>query len=270
MKSLIHLALSLPLLVLLTVSAAHATTCLSAARLTGVNIAGAEFNSKRLPGVIFKDYTYPKDSELAYIAAQGANVIRLPFRWERLQPEANKPLNEDELKRLKSTVNKAAAQRLCVILDVHNYAEYYGESFEEKPALEDAFVDLWKRIAAEFTDPNQTIFGLMNEPAHMPVKQWADLAKRTVKALRDADAPNRIFVGGGSWSGLHDWFKPKGDTTNAAEFADLKDPLKRTTLEVHQYADEWYSGTKTDCHPPDHFDPKFERISAWAAEHNQQ
>ena len=95
MKSLIHLALSLPLLVLLTVSAAHATTCLSAARLTGVNIAGAEFNSKRLPGVIFKDYTYPKDSELAYIAAQGANVIRLPFRWERLQPEANKPLNAD-------------------------------------------------------------------------------------------------------------------------------------------------------------------------------
>ncbi len=270
MKSLIHLVICLPLAVLLTVSAAHASNCLSSPRLTGVNIAGAEFNSKRLPGVIFKDYTYPKDSELAYIAAQGANIIRLPFRWERLQPEANKALNADELKRLKNTVNKASAQGLCVLLDVHNYAEYYGESFEEKPALEDAFVDLWKRLADEFTDPTQTIYGLMNEPAHIPVKQWADLAKRTVKTLRDEGATNRIFVGGGSWSGLHDWFKPKGETTNAAEFATLSDPLKRTTIEVHQYADEWYSGTKTDCHPPDHFDPKFERISAWAAEHNQQ
>lgn len=270
MKSFIRSAIYLPLVMLLTASVAHANSCLSSPRLTGVNIAGAEFNSKRLPGVIFKDYTYPKDSELAYIAAQGANVIRLPFRWERLQPEANKPLNNDELNRLKNTVRKASAQSLCVILDVHNYAEYYGESFEDKPELENAFVDLWRRMAKEFTDPTQTIFGLMNEPAHMPVHRWAALAKRTVKMLRDEKSENRIFVGGGSWSGLHDWFKPKGETSNAAEFADLKDPLNRTTIEVHQYADEWYSGTKTDCHPPEHFDPRFERIAAWAEEHNQQ
>jgi endoglucanase len=164
MKSLFHSLICLTLTFF--VSVAHANTCLSSPRLTGVNIAGAEFNAKRLPGVIFKDYTYPKDSELAYIAAQGANVIRLPFRWERLQPEPNKPFNGDELKRLKNTVNKASAQGLCVILDVHNYAEYYGESFEDKPALESAFIDLWRRLAKEFTDPTQTIFGLMNEPAH--------------------------------------------------------------------------------------------------------
>src|SRR5690606_5282286 len=84
-KSLFHSLICLTLTFF--VSVAHANTCLSSPRLTGVNIAGAEFNAKRLPGVIFKDYTYPKDSELAYIAAQGANVIRLPFRWERLQPE---------------------------------------------------------------------------------------------------------------------------------------------------------------------------------------
>lgn len=270
MKFLKPIFIYLPLLWLFTLSLAQASTCLSQPRLTGVNAAGAEFNSKRLPGVIFKDYTYPKDSELAFFAAQGANVIRLPFRWERLQPELNKPLNADELKRIKNTVAKASAQDLCVILDVHNYAKYYGESMEEKPELKDAFVDLWGRIAAEFTDPATTIFGLMNEPAYMPVDQWADLAKRTLKSLRDAGATNRVFVAGGSWSGLHDWFKPKGETTNAAEFATLKDPLNRTTIEVHQYADEWYSGTKTDCHPADHFDPKFQRISEWAVEHNQQ
>ena len=116
-------------------------------RLTGVNLAGAEFGST-LPGTVFKDYVYPNSSELTYIAGKGANAIRLPFRWERLQFQAKGPLNPSELQLIQSTVAAAKAKGLCVILDVHNYGKYNSTSLAANSALQDAFVDLWLRLGA--------------------------------------------------------------------------------------------------------------------------
>lgn len=244
-------------------------TCISSPRLTGVNLAGAEFNSSKLPGRINHDYTYPTRAELTFIAAQGANIIRLPFRWERIQHGPKQPLDADELKRLRSTIDAAKEEGLCVLLDVHNYAKYFGEEMGGKPELHDAFVDLWIRLAAAFKDTGSTAFGLMNEPAYMPLPEWATLAKRTLKEIRASGSRNLVMVGGGHWSGLHDWFSTRGGESNATAFADLHDPVRRTVLEVHQYADDDYSGTKPNCRAPDHFDPRFKRITDWALENKQ-
>ncbi len=255
---------------LLTAPLAVSGSCLNDDRLTGVNLAGAEFNSGQLPGIPSKDYTYPKDSELTYIADQGANVIRLPFRWERIQPQPRRPLATEELKRLQQTVKSASDKGLCVILDVHNYAKYYSATLQDNTGLQTAFVDLWLRLAVAFPDPNIVAFGLMNEPSYMSIAQWGVLSKRTLAALRKASAKNLIFVGGGNWSGLHDWFSERDGTSNAAVFANLTDPLKRTVLEVHQYADNNFSGTGTECRPPDIFNTKFDKLSAWANQHQQR
>ena len=58
-----------------------AASCDQDVALKGVNLAGAEFNGSKLPGVLYKDYIYPNDAEFDYFASIGANVIRLPFRW---------------------------------------------------------------------------------------------------------------------------------------------------------------------------------------------
>lgn len=248
--------------------------CLDQGRLTGVNVAGAEFNTKKLPGTPFKDYTYPLASDLAFFASQGANIIRLPFRWERLQPTLGGPLDPGELSRIRSTVNSANANGLCVLLDLHNFAGYYTNKLGDKGPFDAALVEFWLKVAKEFNDPTQTIFGLMNEPANMPLADWAVLAKKTLAALREANATNLVFVSGGRWSGVHDWFSGLL-ASNASEFDDLRDPLNRTVLEVHQYTDLDYSGTHTSitgagCRPADEFNSKFERITAWAIENNQQ
>jgi endoglucanase len=265
---------SVGLCALLSLGADTIANCLNQGRLTGVNTAGAEFNLKNLPGTPFKDYTYPITADLTFFAERGANIIRFPFRWERLQPSLNGPLDAAELGRMRTTVNTAKAQGLCVLLDVHNFAKYYGDKLGENDALDEAFIKFWLLVAKEFSDPTQTIFGLMNEPANMPLAEWAVLAKRTLKALRDAEATNLVFVSGGRWSGVHDWFSGLL-ASNASEFDDLRDPLNRTVLEVHQYTDTDYSGTHTTatgtgCLPPDHFNSKFERISNWATENGQQ
>lgn len=251
--------------------------CLDQGRLTGVNLAGAEFNARQLPGVVFKDYTYPSNAELDFIASQGANIIRLPFLWERLQPTANGPFNQAELGYLRLTVKNANAKGLCVLLDVHNYAKYYsyklGDTLPDGTKVTDAFIAFWLALATEFPDPGNVAFGLMNEPATISLVDWAAIAKQTLAALRAAGVTNLVFVSGGRWSGVHDWFAGL-QNSNATEFDDLQDPLERTIIEVHQYTDSDYSGTHTTttgkgCRAAAEFDLKFERISAWAKTHGQ-
>ena len=62
-------------------------------KYVGVNLSGAEFNSRKKPGTLFKDYTYPAASDFSYFAGKGMNTIRLPFLWERVQPELNGQLD---------------------------------------------------------------------------------------------------------------------------------------------------------------------------------
>ncbi len=243
--------------------------CLDQARLTGVNLAGAEFNSKSLPGKINKDYTYPTREEFEFIAAQGANVIRLPIRWERIQPKLDAPLDEAELAQVIMALSRAKTTGLCVILDIHNYGRYYNDPISSA-AFQTAFVDLWRSLVKALDEKHFLALGLMNEPSYLSHADWAALAKRTVAALRAAGAEQLIFVGGGGWNGLHSWFSEKDGVSNAKLFADLKDPLKKTVIEVHQYADKNYSGTAMDCYPPEHFNAPFERIQAWAKDNGQQ
>jgi endoglucanase len=243
--------------------------CLDNPRLTGVNISGAEFNSTKLPGVPEKDYTYPSPPEINYVAAQGANIIRLPFRWERLQPTVMTPLDENELTRMRNVVDLAKAQGLCVILDVHNYAKYFNQNMAGDKGLQDAFVDLWTRMAVAFPDEENTIFGLMNEPKYITIAEWATLAKRTIVKLRNAKSKNLILVAGGNWSGAHDWFNDHDGMSNAVAFENLRDKLNRTFIEVHQYADSNFSGTGTTCQPADQFVTIFGKITTWARDHQQ-
>lgn len=262
---------SLILLLMLGISASLAKAgCLDQPNLRGVNSAGAEFNSKKLPGIADKDYTYPTLGELTYIAAQGANVIRLPFRWERLQPTLFAPLNAAEQARLQYTVDMATTLGLCVIFDAHNYAKYADQALANNTNLQNAFVDFWLRTANAFPATSHIAFGLMNEPKNIAIGDWAILAKRTLASLRSAGSQHLLLVAGGNWSGLHDWFVVRDGHSNANAFADLRDPLNRTLIEVHQYADANYSGTGTECLAAEHFDPRFQAIAAWAQEHQHQ
>src|SRR3954467_10736220 len=116
-------------------------------RFTGVNIAGAEFNGRKLPGRPSTDYFYPSKPMIDHFAATGMNTIRLPFLWERLQPPLNAELDPDELKRLDDTVRYATGRGLHVVLDVHNYAAYRQQPIGTADVTAAALADLWQRLA---------------------------------------------------------------------------------------------------------------------------
>lgn len=92
----------------------------------GVNLSGAEFtaDASHLPGVVDRDYRYPTRADLRYVAGRGHRMVRLPIRWERIQPALMSPLQPAELERIRLTIDSTAAVGLKVLVDLHNYARY--------------------------------------------------------------------------------------------------------------------------------------------------
>jgi endoglucanase len=238
--------------------------CVDRNQLQGVNLSGAEFNNTRLPGRLNFDYIYPTRPELEYFRDAGMTVIRLPFRWERLQPVLGSPLDAAELDQIRTVVGWAKELDMCVVLDLHNFGRYGAQVLGGATLSPNMFTDVWLRLAAEFKDPKQTIFGLMNEPSPIPIAQWTDIAQQTLLALRGAGASNLILVGSGRWSGAHEWNKVMDGTSAAAEFKGFRDPANNYAIELHQYADSNYSGTGTACIEPAKLQKILADINTWA------
>jgi endoglucanase len=84
----------------------------------GVNLAGAEFGEGVLPGTHGRHYVYPSKSEVDHFLARGLRTIRLPFRWERLQPKLSSSFASAELSRLDDLVRYVTGRGGYIILDV--------------------------------------------------------------------------------------------------------------------------------------------------------
>ena len=118
--------------------------------LRGVNLSGAEFGD--LPGKRDTDYTYPSEATIQRLGKLGASAIRLPFRWERLQPELNGSLDIMELAHLDQTVRRINEAGLIAIIDLHNYGYYAKKQLGSKELPAEALADVWSRLAEHYRD----------------------------------------------------------------------------------------------------------------------
>jgi endoglucanase len=241
MKKALTSAVAIALLAALQVNAIAAGGC-----MRGINLSGAEFGKPG--GKIHKDYDWPSDHTVSYFAAKGFDTVRLPFLWERLQPKLLKPFDQQELNRLKETVELIRSYGMRVILDPHNYARYRDQIVGSDAVPDVAFADFWRRLAALYANDDNVVFGLMNEPNRMPIEQWLSAANAAAAAIRDdAHAHNLILVPGTAWSGAHSWMKPIDGEPNGVVMAKFDDPQKHFAFEVHQYLDSDFSGTTDSC-----------------------
>ena len=133
----------------------------------GVSLAGAEFASEgpqfsnATPGLPGKDYTYNSRDAIRALADLGFRHVRLPFRWERIQPRLGESLRDAEADRLEEAADWAAAAQAPLVLDVHNYGRYalagpngavvriIDEPTGAEPGVtRQHFADLWRRFDA--------------------------------------------------------------------------------------------------------------------------
>ncbi|PPU76626.1 cellulase [Xanthomonas cucurbitae] len=237
----------------------------------GVNVSGAEFASSKKPGVLNKDYMYASASDYSYFAGVGMNTVRLPILWERLQPSAQGELDAVQLALVQQAVTRAKASGMYLVLDIHNYAKYYGSLIGGPDVPVATFTDLWRRLAMVFKGDNAVIFGLMNEPYNIASSQWAGAAQAAIDTIRATGADNLILVPGASWTGAHSWYSATSDGySNALALASIYDPLDRYAFEVHQYLDADSSGTSSVCVSPTIGADRLRNFTQWLRIHNKR
>lgn len=222
----------------------------------GVSLAGAEFGvesptfSNANPGTYAQDYIYPNRQTIEYFARRGLGILRIPFRWERLQPELGQPLNRVELARIRQVVAWAGQSGAVVVLDTHNYGRYRlllrGRPrtvvIDERidgvaPVSSSLFADYWRRIGEAFAGDETVLgFGLMNEPHDMGRSDWKAISQQAVDAIRTVDRQTCVIVGGGGWSSAQRFPENNGPR------AWIADPADRVLYEAHCYFDSDGSG----------------------------
>lgn len=184
---------------------------------------------------LFKqNYITRKDIE--FIAAQGANTIRLPFNYKLFTDEdymgLATNLRHDEIGYegfvyMDSTVNWCRDNGLYLILDMHDCpGGQTGDNIDnghgypwlfESERLQQLFCDVWKLIADRYkNEPVILGYELMNEPiAHYFENKeeinakLEPLYKRAVAAIREVDHNHIVLLGGARWNSdfymFEDW-----------------------------------------------------------------
>jgi hypothetical protein len=221
----------------------------------GVNVAGGEFGaagstedstafSNENPGTYGMDWHYDGQATFDYLAAQGLDTVRLPFRWERVQPRLGEPLDDAEVIRLRDAVARADRAGLGVVLDVHNFGAYHlaedGEGIRRTIGSRQVpradFADLWRRLSTAFAGvPGVVAYDLMNEPARMqpagglaPAQLWEAASQDAVDAIRSTGDGTLVMVPGYQYSHVGEWAEQHPR-------AWIDDPFDAVRYTAHHY-----------------------------------
>ena len=223
---------------------AHRPPASERLKFAGVNLAGGEFG--KIPGTYGTDYTYPTPADIDYYVELGFNLIRVPYRWERLQPTLGAPFTAGDQALLTAVVEYAVTRGLHVVLDTHNYARRRladdgwtaDHLIGSKQVPTAAFADFCARLAGAFQGTPSVIFGLMNEPWGIEPEEWLVIANEAIAALRRQGASQLVLVPGIAYTGAHSWISARNTVMSS-----VVDPAHNFAFEVHQYFDPDSSGT---------------------------
>jgi aryl-phospho-beta-D-glucosidase BglC (GH1 family) len=195
-------------------------------RMFGVNLAGGEGGT--VPGTYGTNYIYPNANEFTYYAGKNQNLIRLPFRWKRVQRTLYGALDSAEMTRLDGVIALASARGMKVLLDMHDYARYDGNLIGSTAVPNSAFTDVWQKIADRYKN-NTAIYayGIMNEP-HGTGGLWPAAAQAGVDGVRLSDTTHWVTVCGENWASASSW-----PTSNPN--LNVIDPSNKLIYEAHLY-----------------------------------
>ncbi|RZK42707.1 MAG: glycoside hydrolase family 5 protein [Pedobacter sp.] len=219
----------------------------------GVNLAGGEFG--KATGIYGKDYDYPSSADLDYFNSKGMRLIRLPFKWERVQPELNGDFDPEELSRLKSVIENAEKKGIFIIPDLHNYGRRnVGSKYliiGDDPLTIAHLANFWGRLAKELSSYSNIYgYGLMNEPHDMlKTAPWFKMAQACIIEIRKFDVKTAIMIGGNSWSSAERWV----DASDHLKY--LYDPSSKLIFEAHVYFDANASGIYKYSYDEEHAQP---------------
>lgn len=176
----------------------------------------------------FKDNYITRD-DIGFIAATGANTIRLPFHYKLFTDEDYMGLTsgQDGFARIDSVVNWCRDYGLYLILDMHdapggqtgdNIDDSYGYPWLfESEKSQQLMCNIWRDIANHYKDEPVILgYELINEPIATYFDNQDELNslleplhKRVVAAIREVDPEHVVLIGSPQWNSN---FEPLKDT----------------------------------------------------------
>lgn len=237
----LFIAILLALILHILVHVSVATSPLLAQALVpykwyGVNRSGGEFSPEKIPGIPGTDFVYPDNADLMRtFTERGLILLRLPFIWERLQPEALGPLDPETVRQIKKTLDSAKDAKAQVLLDLHNYGRYHKKALIASDGK--LLGDVWSKLLLEVQN-HPALFGaeIMNEPHDLVggPDTWKQIAQDTVTIMRERGVSTRLVIPGYGWQSARYWQDNNAGLT-------IADPDENMVYSAHQYFDK--SGT---------------------------
>jgi endoglucanase len=219
-------------------AAALALTCgataAAASTQWGVDDSGLEFGNGPK---VWTNFAIPNPR---YYLTLGVKLIRLPFKIERLQPQAGGPLDAGYVADIQSVIAADTQAGAITVLDPQNFG-FYPIGGKAHDILADGqagddYVALMGQIARTFGREDVAI-GLMNEPHTGADAAYAPLWNRAIAAIRQAGFHGMILVPHAHWSNAAD-IRPDKPYTG-----QIVDPDNHWALELHLYMDQDSTGT---------------------------
>lgn len=176
---------------------------------------------------------------LEFLASKGVQVLRLPFRWEQVQPTLDGPFNPRAVAAIRRHIALARELGMQVILDPHNFARYTVVAEGGKKTLAligepelpiPVFARFWGRMSAEFRDVEGIYaYGLMNEPNNIVTKRWERASQAALDAIRANGDRRLVLVPGSNFSTTYIWLMCHG------AHSWIRDPADNFMYEAHCY-----------------------------------
>ena len=159
-----------------------------------------------------------RESDFELIAELGFDFVRLPMSyWCWSDPKDWKKLDEKILIEIDQAVEFGKQYGVHTSLNFHRAPGFSVDRSAREPfnlwldeEAQQAFDYHWSHFAERYKGlPNKNVsFNLVNEPASLDFErtkpltheQYAKVARRVVKAIRDVD-PNRLIISDGMWWG---------------------------------------------------------------------
>ena len=170
----------------------------------GINLGGWISQFDKYDEEHFKSFI--KESDIENIRSLGFDHVRVPVDYNVLEDEDGnvRPEGFGYLRICRQWCEK---YRLNMIIDLH---ECYGYSFDPlkkdmdrkkffyDKALQERFLELWKRIASYFAEyPDTVAFEPLNEVVLKEVADaWNDLLGRYIEVIRSISPKSYIVAGG--------------------------------------------------------------------------
>ena len=207
----------------------------------GINICGAEFEEKTIPGVLNKDYAYPSNDDIEYFYQQGFQLMTVPFKWERVQQVQGGELDRANIDEIRRVILYCAPRNIKVLLSMHNFGRYrIGDTdyvVGSTTVTREHLADFWVKMAIELNDfKNVFGFEIMCEPHDMGEFDWFTTAQETIKAIRTVDKKTSIIISGDNYANAELWRQYSDVLKN------LVDPYNNLIYDAHSYFDKNYSG----------------------------